>query len=112
MSLRDLGLPYRLEQMMDRPFISRSGIFVEVNGKYFLSEERLKALKDHVGIPATGQARARRPSKNMKNRDILVLQRTRCVLAHRAIQSFMIARAQMIIRADGSRSGKRILFDR
>ena len=57
MSLRDLGLPYRLEQMMDRPFISRSGIFVEVNGKYFLSEERLKALKDHVGIPATGQAK-------------------------------------------------------
>ena len=49
-SLRDLGLPYRFEQAMERPFISGSGIFVETNGKYYLSEQRLKVLKDQGGV--------------------------------------------------------------
>ena len=40
MTVQDLGLPLRFEEAMKRR-LGKSGIFVEVNGKYYLSEELL-----------------------------------------------------------------------
>jgi hypothetical protein len=44
MTTEELGLPPRFEEAMKRR-LGRSGIFVEANGKYYLSEERLKQLE-------------------------------------------------------------------
>jgi len=40
MTVQELGLPLGFEEAMKRR-LGRSGIFVAVNGKYYLSEERL-----------------------------------------------------------------------
>jgi hypothetical protein len=45
MTTEELGLPPRFEEAMKRR-LGRSGIFVEVNGKYYLSEERLKQIEE------------------------------------------------------------------
>jgi hypothetical protein len=45
MTPQELGLPPRFEEAMHRR-LGRLGIFVEVNGKYYLSEERLKELEE------------------------------------------------------------------
>ena len=45
MTAQELGLPPRFEEAMHRR-LGRLGIFVEVNGKYYLSEERLKEFEE------------------------------------------------------------------
>lgn len=45
MTVEELGLPPRFEEAMKRR-LGRSGIFIEVNGKYYLSEERLKQIEE------------------------------------------------------------------
>jgi hypothetical protein len=45
MTIHELGLPLRFEEAMHRR-LGQSGIFVEVNGKYYLNEERLKQIQD------------------------------------------------------------------
>jgi hypothetical protein len=45
MTAQELGLPPRFEEAMKRR-LGRSGVFVEVDGKYYLSEERLKQVKE------------------------------------------------------------------
>jgi hypothetical protein len=45
MTAQELGLPPRFEEAMHRR-LGRIGIFVEVNGKYYLSEERLKQIEE------------------------------------------------------------------
>jgi hypothetical protein len=45
MTIQELGLPPRFEEAMHRR-LGRSGIFVRVNGKYYLSEERLKQIQE------------------------------------------------------------------
>ena len=47
MTVQDLDLPLRFEEAMKRR-LGKSGIFVEVNGKYYLSEERLKQVKEQI----------------------------------------------------------------
>jgi len=47
MTLEELGLPPMFKELMERR-LGRSGLFVEVNGKYYLSEERLKELKEQI----------------------------------------------------------------
>ena len=47
MTPQELGLPPRFEEAMQRR-LGRSGIFVEVNGKYYLSEERLKEVQERL----------------------------------------------------------------
>ncbi len=42
---QELELPPRFEEAMHRR-LGRTGIFVEVNGKYYLSEERLKEVRE------------------------------------------------------------------
>ena len=45
MHIQELGLPQRFEEAMHRR-LGRLGIFVEVNGKYYLSEECLKEFEE------------------------------------------------------------------
>lgn len=45
MTAQELGLPPRFEEAMHRR-LGRLGIFVEVNGKYYLSEDRLKQIEE------------------------------------------------------------------
>jgi hypothetical protein len=45
LSIQELGLPPRFEEAMHRR-LGQTGIFVEVNGKYYLSEERLKQIQE------------------------------------------------------------------
>jgi hypothetical protein len=49
MSATELGLPTRFEEAMNRR-LGQTGIFVRVNGKYFLSEERLKVVKEKMAL--------------------------------------------------------------
>jgi len=44
MTAQELGLPLGFQEAMKRR-LGRSGIFVEVKGKYYLSEERLKQMR-------------------------------------------------------------------
>jgi len=45
MTIQELGLPPRFEEAMHRR-LGQSGIFVEINGKYYLNEERLKQIEE------------------------------------------------------------------
>jgi hypothetical protein len=45
MTIDKLGLPPRFEEAMKKR-LGRLGIFVEVNGKYYLSEERLRQIEE------------------------------------------------------------------
>jgi len=45
MTIRELGLPDRFEEAMKRR-LGKTGVFVQVNGRYYLSEERLKEIKE------------------------------------------------------------------
>jgi hypothetical protein len=45
LTLQELGLPPRFEEAMHRR-LGQTGIFVEVNGKYYLSEEKLKQIQE------------------------------------------------------------------
>jgi hypothetical protein len=45
MTVQELGLPPRFEEAMHRR-LGQSGIFVEVNGKYYLSEEKLAQVQE------------------------------------------------------------------
>jgi hypothetical protein len=49
MSTQELGLPPAFEAAMKRK-LGQLGIFVEVNGKYYLSEEKLKETEEHMGF--------------------------------------------------------------
>jgi len=46
MTLEELGLPPRFQDLMDRR-LGKLGVFVEVDGKYYLSEERLEEIRAH-----------------------------------------------------------------
>ena len=45
LSSEELGLPPKLKETMQKR-LGRLGVFVEVNGKYYLSEERLREVKE------------------------------------------------------------------
>jgi hypothetical protein len=47
MTAQELGLPPRFQEAMHRR-LGQSGIFVEVNGKYYLSKERLKEVQEKL----------------------------------------------------------------
>lgn len=53
MTIQELGLPPRFEQAMHRR-LGQTGIFVEVNGKYYLNEERLKQIQERRANSASG----------------------------------------------------------
>jgi hypothetical protein len=45
LTLEELGIPPRFRDAMSKN-LGRSGIFVEVKSKYYLSEERLREVKE------------------------------------------------------------------
>jgi len=47
MTAEELGLPAEFMEGMKRR-LGQLGVFVEVNGKYYLSEERLKEVKEQI----------------------------------------------------------------
>jgi hypothetical protein len=47
MMAAELGLPPRFEEAMDRR-LGRLGIFVKVDGRYYLSEEKLKEARERL----------------------------------------------------------------
>jgi len=47
MTMEELGLPPKFKDAMKRR-LGQWGIFVEVNGKYYMSEERLKEVKERL----------------------------------------------------------------
>jgi len=47
MTVNELGLPPKFEEAMNRR-LGQTGIFVRTNGKYYLSKERLKAVKEKL----------------------------------------------------------------
>jgi len=47
MSVKELGLPPKFKDLT-RGHLGHLGFFVEVDGKYYLSEERLKEVKEHL----------------------------------------------------------------
>ena len=53
MTTQELGLPPRFEDAMHRR-LGQSGIFVEVNGKYYLNEERLKRVQEQRAKAGSG----------------------------------------------------------
>ncbi len=55
MTIQELGLPPRFEQAMHRR-LGQTGIFVEVNGKYYLNEERLKQIQEQRAKAGPGSS--------------------------------------------------------
>ena len=53
MTIQELGLPPRFEEAMHRR-LGQSGIFVEINGKYYLNEERLKQIQEQRAKRGSG----------------------------------------------------------
>ena len=53
MTAQELGLPPRFEDAMKRR-LGRTGIFVQVDGKYYLSEERLKQIDEQRNSRGAG----------------------------------------------------------
>jgi hypothetical protein len=53
MSLQELDLPPRFEQAMHRR-LGQTGIFVEVNGKYYLNEKHLKQIQEQRTNSSSG----------------------------------------------------------
>ena len=47
LTAEELGLPAEFKERMKRR-LGQLGVFVEVDGKYYLSEERLKEVKDRI----------------------------------------------------------------
>ena len=47
LTAEEFELPPRFKEAMQRR-LGKSGIFVEVNGKYYLSEERLKEVQERI----------------------------------------------------------------
>jgi hypothetical protein len=67
MTIQELGLPPRFEEAMHRR-VGQLGIFVEINGKYYLNEERLKQIQEQrakggsAGGGGSGWSRAGPPT--------------------------------------------------
>ena len=53
MTPQELGLPPRFEEAMKRR-LGRTGIFVQVGGKYYLSEEQLKQIEEQRNSRGAG----------------------------------------------------------
>jgi hypothetical protein len=55
LTIQELGLPPRFEEAMHRR-LGQTRIFVEVNGKYYLDEERLKQIQEQRRRSGSGNS--------------------------------------------------------
>jgi hypothetical protein len=71
MTAEELNLPPRFDVAMKRR-LGRLGVFVEVNGKYYLSEERLKQIEE---LSSTGGAawEARKKILTLRKTQIIIV---------------------------------------
>ena len=53
LTLEELGLPPRFEQAMHRR-LGQTGLFMDVNGKYYLNEERLRQIQQERANAGSG----------------------------------------------------------
>ena len=53
LTIQELGLPPRFEQAMHRR-LGQLGLFVEINGKYYLNEERLRQIQEERAKTQSG----------------------------------------------------------
>jgi len=71
MTIEELGLPPRFEELM-KGRLGQSGIFVESNGRYYLSEERLKEVQERIAarrnIDGSSTGRRQFGMRNIKRR--------------------------------------------
>ncbi len=74
MTIEELGLPQEFKRMMKRR-LGRLGVFVEMNGKYYLSEERLKEVKKQ--IVSRKRFRAVKEREVIREKEIIVKIRCR-----------------------------------
>ena len=70
MTPEELGLPPHFEVFMQR-WLGRLGLFIEVNGKYYLSEERLKQIEAQGSVRQTA-ADSQRKLLNLRIVKILI----------------------------------------
>ena len=54
MTTEELGLPPRFEEAMKRR-LGKIGLFIEIDGKYYLSEDKLKELRSKTDSSKTPQ---------------------------------------------------------
>jgi hypothetical protein len=54
MTAEELGLPSEFKERMKRR-LGQLGVFVEVDGKYYLSEQRLKEVKEQIAARRRGR---------------------------------------------------------
>lgn len=69
-TLEELGLPPRFEMLLQRR-LGKLGIFIEVNGRYYLSEERVKQLNEQRSTRRTASD-ARKKLLNLRIIRILI----------------------------------------
>jgi hypothetical protein len=75
MTLQELDLPPRFEQAMHRR-LGQTGIFVEVNGKYYLNEQRLKQIEErpaNSGFDGYGRGSRQSPPTWLRYTGILLM---------------------------------------
>ncbi len=75
LTIEELGLPPRFEQAMHRR-LGQTGIFVEVNGKYYLNEEKLKQIQQERSQAGGGGGRfnnRERPSTWLRYAGIILM---------------------------------------
>ena len=65
MTAEELGLPPRFEEAIKRR-LGRLGIFVEVDGKYYLSEDKLQQLEKLRSTASEAQKLARKRIMNLR----------------------------------------------
>ena len=53
LTIQELGLPPRFEQALHRR-LGQLGLFVEINGKYYLNEERLRQIQEERAKTQSG----------------------------------------------------------
>jgi hypothetical protein len=72
MTLQELGLPRRFEEAMHRR-LGQSGIFVEVDGGYYLDEERLRQIREERARAGFGGGDRERPASWFRYFGILLM---------------------------------------
>jgi hypothetical protein len=80
MTAHELGLPPRFEESMKRR-LGATGIFVEVSGKYYLDEARLRQIGEQRGTGIGGATGGQQASR----RNMLTLRMLRMVVGISAI---------------------------
>jgi hypothetical protein len=89
MTTEELGLPPGFQDAMKRR-LGRSGIFVEVNGKYYLNEERLKEIEEQRRIEEAAWGSGGRLSTIRTARTIFIVVAFVLLLAYIFVQSPVI----------------------